>query len=251
MLMPFKVLGSILQSISKLRLAMRSLLVIVLFVCSTPSWCDEVLIGRVVRIVDGDTLLMLDSKNAQHRVRLSGIDAPESKQPFGKVSRQNLADLVFQKQVKIETGNKDRYGRLIGKIWVESEDCSGCGMTLDANLAQVTAGLAWWYRDYAYEQSVEDRGLYESAEHEAKAKQVGLWGDTEPHAPWDWRSGSVIAADAPEGCPIKGNINSDGVHIYHAPGRRSYAATRIDLLKGERWFCSVVEAVEAGWRAAR
>lgn len=226
----------------------KNIVGIVILTLAIPAYAEE-LIGKVVSIADGDTVTILDSSQIQHKIRLAGIDAPERNQPFGNVSRQNLSDLVFQKQVRIETEKKDRYGRLVGKIWVEPTDCSGCGMTLDANLAQVKAGLAWWYRDYADEQSEVDQRQYEFAEREAKGKGVGLWRETEPLAPWDWRRELSSASDAPDGCEIKGNINSDGVRIYHSPSQRSYAATRIDVDKGERWFCNSEEAIDAGWRA--
>ncbi|HPL68527.1 MAG TPA: thermonuclease family protein, partial [Smithellaceae bacterium] len=64
-----------------------------------------------------------------------------------------------------------------------------CPKTLDVGLAQLTVGLAWWYQKYAKEQSPEDAGQYEFAEHEARAKHVGLWADGHPIPPWDWRKG--------------------------------------------------------------
>ena len=69
--------------------------------------------------------------------------------------------------------------------------------------------------------------------------------------PWNWRRGLESGGETPEGCKIKGNINSKGVKIYHAPGMSSYGATRINESKGERWFCSEAEAKAAGWRAPR
>jgi len=69
-------------------------------------------------------------------------------------------------------------------------------------------------------------------------------------APWEWRR-SGGNQGAPERCLIKGNINSKGDKIYHAPGMSSYGATRIDESKGERWFCSEAEALASGWRAPR
>lgn len=52
------------------------------------------------------------------------------------------------------------------------------------------------------------------------------------------------------GCKIKGNIGNSG-EVYHVPGSRSYANTKIDEAKGERWFSSEAEARVAGWRAPR
>lgn len=143
--------------------------------------------GRVVAVTDGDTIKVLDAEKVQHKVRLTGIDAPERGQPYGTKSRDRLASMVAGKEVLIEANKKDRYGRVLGKVWVQPADCPTCGKTLDANLAQVTAGMAWWYRYYAKEQSPEDRGRYESAEDEAKARGWGLWADPNPINPYDWR----------------------------------------------------------------
>jgi endonuclease YncB( thermonuclease family) len=64
--------------------------------------------GRVVRLADGDTITVLDSTNTQHKIRLSGIDAPEKSQPFGNRSKESLSDLVFSKTVTVDTGKRDR-----------------------------------------------------------------------------------------------------------------------------------------------
>ena len=97
--------------------------------------------------------------------------------------------MVAGKQVRVESDKSDRYGRVLGKVWVQPNDCPKCGKTLDANHAQLLAGMAWWYRYYAKEQSPEDRGRYESAEDEAKARGWGLWADPAPINPYDWRKG--------------------------------------------------------------
>lgn len=136
------------------------------------------LVGQVVGVTDGDTVTVLDEQRQQHKVRLAGIDAPEKKQPFGQRSKESLSDAVFGKTVSVEWGKVDRYGRIVGKIIVDTQD---------VNLGQVEAGLAWWYRKYSAEQSVADRGLYAQAEEDAKREHLGLWGDAEPVAPWDWR----------------------------------------------------------------
>jgi endonuclease YncB( thermonuclease family) len=147
----------------------------------------ETLLGRVVGVSDGDTITVLDASNAQHKIRLAGIDAPEKAQPFGQRSKESLSRLVFQKEVEIAWSKRDRYGRILGKVMVQSPDCRTCPKTLDAGQAQISVGMAWWYRKYAMEQSPEDRGRYEFEEREAKARRVGLWQDPDPIAPWDWR----------------------------------------------------------------
>ena len=143
--------------------------------------------GRVVAVTDGDTIKVPDTEKVQHKVRLTGIDAPERGQPFGTVSREHLASLVAGKEVRVESDKSDRYGRILGKVWVQPADCPSCGKTLDANHAQLLAGMAWWYRYYAKQQPPEDRGRYESAEDEARARGWGLWADPDPVNPYDWR----------------------------------------------------------------
>ena len=159
----------------------------VLLICSFFPIAHADITGHVVAVTDGDTIKVLDANNAQHRVRLTGIDAPERKQPFSSVSTKHLASMVAGKEVYVESSKTDRYGRTLGKVWVQPRDCPSCGKTLNVNHAQILAGMAWWYRHYAKDQSPEDRGRYESAEDEAKARKWGLWEDPNPTAPWDWR----------------------------------------------------------------
>jgi endonuclease YncB( thermonuclease family) len=152
---------------------------------SHSAWAD--LIGTVVGVTDGDTITVLDASKAQHKIRFAGIDAPEKGQPGGFRSKESLSQLVYDHPVRVEGTKTDRYDRLVAKIWVAPPDCPTCGMTLDAGLAQITMGRAWWFRRYANEQSPEDRKRYELAEQEAKAKKVGLWRDPDPLPPWEWR----------------------------------------------------------------
>ena len=140
-------------------------------------------------MADGDTITVLDADKTQHKIRVAGIDAPEKKQAFGQRSKTSMSDLVFGKDVDVVANKRDRYGRLIGKVMVADPSCRArtCPKALDAGLAQLTAGMAWWYRQYAREQSAEDAGTYEVAEQEARARHAGLWRDAAPTAPWDWR----------------------------------------------------------------
>lgn len=166
-------------------LCLRSLLIISTLLIS-PAYA-ETLIGLVVGVSDGDTITVLDAERQRHKVRLSGIDAPEKAQPFGQRSKENLSRLVFKREVAVEWTKRDRYGRIVGKVMVQPADCPTCPKTLDAGQAQLSVGLAWWYRKYAKDQTAEDRGRYESEEQEAKARRLGLWHDPDPLAPWVWR----------------------------------------------------------------
>ena len=119
----------------------------------------EVIAGRIVGISDGDTVTLLDANKRQYKIRLTGIDAPEKKMPFGQRSKEHLSDLVFSKDVQVETEKLDRYGRTLGKILLDRQDI---------NLAMVNASLAWHYKKYQQEQSRSDRLLYAHAEEQAR-----------------------------------------------------------------------------------
>ena len=128
--------------------------------------------GRVVGIADGDTLTILVERQ-QIKVRLAEIDAPESKQPFATRSRQSLAAVCFQKPATVNTVSKDRYGRTVGYVV-----CAGT----DAQTHQVSTGMAWVYDRYSKPSSP----LY-ALQSAAKTARAGLWADSAPIPPWEWR----------------------------------------------------------------
>jgi endonuclease YncB( thermonuclease family) len=134
--------------------------------------------GRVVAVHDGDTITLLDGAQTRHRVRIAGIDAPESGQPFGTTAKESLARLVYGERVEADCHKRDRFGREVCRVFVE---------THDVGLELVRGGFAWWYREYAREQSPRDRASYEAAEAEARSARRGLWRDPQPQAPWAWR----------------------------------------------------------------
>ena len=176
------------KTISQPRSIAALVLLLMAAVLLTPAALADVR-GKVVAVTDGDTIKVLDANRVTHKVRLTGIDAPERGQPYGSASRKYLASLVAGKEVRVESSRQDRYGRLLGKVWVQPADCPSCGKTLNANHAQLLAGMAWWYRYYASSQPAQDRGRYESAEDEARARKRGLWADPHPINPYQWRQG--------------------------------------------------------------
>lgn len=144
----------------------------------------------VVGVSDGDTLKVRcgsPSNYRQIKVRLSAIDAPERRQPFGERARQAMSALVYMKDVELACIDTDRYGRSVCKVFVAPASAPDGPRTLDAGLAMLTLGMAWWYRAYAWEQTPQERGQHQFAEAEARARRVGLWHDAEPVPPWDWR----------------------------------------------------------------
>jgi endonuclease YncB( thermonuclease family) len=138
----------------------------------------DLLSGRVVGVADGDTVTVLDRKHEQHKIRLSGIDAPEKAQPFGSRSKQSLADLAYGRAVSVEWRKRDRYRRIVGKMIEGGRD---------VNLEQSRRGMAWHYKRYQKEQDAPDRMRYRDAEIEAREARLGLWVDPKPILPWSWR----------------------------------------------------------------
>ena len=129
--------------------------------------------GKVVKIADGDTLTLLVEKQ-QLKIRLSDIDTPERKQPFGTRAKQALSELAFGKQARVVEVTMDRYGRIVGRVYVDG---------LDVNRELVAGGFVGVYRKYS-----DDAELLE-LEAEAKQKGLGLWADPNPIPPWEWRKG--------------------------------------------------------------
>jgi endonuclease YncB( thermonuclease family) len=149
---------------------MRARLLLLVLFLAQPAWA-EVVVGKVVRVSDGDTLTLLVQQK-QLKVRLVEIDAPESKQAFGERSRKSLGEICAGEQATVSFSSRDKYGRVLGRV-----QCKG----IDANSEQVRRGMAWVYDRY-----VTDRSLY-ALQNGARAAHAGLWADKHPTAPWDWR----------------------------------------------------------------
>jgi endonuclease YncB( thermonuclease family) len=216
---------------------MRSLFVLVLLV--TPAAAEfETLVGSAA-VIDGDTFAIGDTV-----VRLADVDAPELAQTCedgpsalrrcGEYVADALAERIGGREVRCAGRELDQYDRRISSCEVAGEDLSQW---------LVSSGLAMAFRQYS------ERFVPE--EQAAMASSAGLW-STNFEPPWDYRAHrwEVALQEAPEGCPIKGNINREGERIYHTPwGSQWYGRTKISADQGERWFCSEREALDAGWRA--
>jgi endonuclease YncB( thermonuclease family) len=128
--------------------------------------------GKVVGVIDGDTIDVLDAAKKQHRVRFDGIDAPERGQPFSNRAKSTLSDLVFGKTVRVESDGEDKYKRLVGRVYVDGRD---------VGLAMLEAGMAWHYTKY------DQSKKYAEGEASARSLQRGLWNDRNAIPPWVWR----------------------------------------------------------------
>jgi endonuclease YncB( thermonuclease family) len=138
--------------------------------------------GKVVGVHDGDTLTVLTAAKESVKVRLYGIDAPESKQAFGARAKQELSELAFAKDARVDVQSKDRYGRTVGRVFVGP---------VDVNAEMVKRGFAWWYKAYAKKDS-----LLDAAERAARKAGAGLWADKAPVAPWDFRKAAAASKNS-------------------------------------------------------
>ena len=216
------------------------------FACATPGHAQ--LVQGSARAVDGDTLEV-----AGRRVRLFGIDAPESDQTCqkegtswacGHVATEQLSALVEGQRVECSGTGVDQYGRMLAVCTAGQEQL---------NEVMVEQGWAVAYRQYSND--------YIAAEQRAKSYRLGIWSSTFM-LPSDYRHSklppalvSVPATHRREtaqpphwtgGCLIKGNRNRRGEWIYHLPGMPYYEQTR-----AEEMFCTEEQALKAGYRRAK
>lgn len=213
----------------------------------------SVMSGVVARVVDGDTFSVVVNGKTE-TVRVIGIDTPETVKPntpvecFG-VEASNKAKLLLQNQtVELifdnSQGERDKYDRLLA--YTTLPDGSDFGEVM------IRGGFA---REYTYASSYDNQTRYKAAQSDASSRNVGLWADDAcnngvvTEQPTDEVLPPTVSNVSGD-CNIKGNISSSGEKIYHTPGQQHYTDTVIDVGKGERWFCSESEAVDAGWRKA-
>jgi endonuclease YncB( thermonuclease family) len=212
------------------------------------------------RIVDGDTVEI-----GQTKMRLVGIDAPETDQICLNANREKWACGIAARDELIRHSNEqlwecttigtDRYGRSLANCFIEGEDVSKW---------MVRSGWALSFVRYSH--------AYDADEAAAREAGAGLWAGSFI-APWDWRHrnrttmilgaasvpvnaqtillGAVSASEAPSPeCVIKGNVNRKGERIYHLPAQLNYGQISMSKGLGERWFCTEAEAEAAGWKRA-
>ncbi len=220
------------------------LLVIMCVIASGAMSQAKTITGVVSKVQDADSITLSNTS-----IRLQGIDAPElgqdcldrTRQPYpcGKYAAGVLREMILGKSVHCEVTGIDSYQRTLAI-------CYRSGVNLNQYL--VAQGWAVAYEKYDTQ--------FVTTQRMAKLNKKGLWqGDFV--RPDSFRAaGRAVVATEPvrrtDGCLIKGNINRKGDRIYHTPGSsKNYALTRINEKRGEKWFCTEQEAIDAGWRAPR
>ncbi|MEZ5660606.1 MAG: thermonuclease family protein [Burkholderiaceae bacterium] len=134
----------------------------------------------VTSVADGDSFEVRDASGRQWRIRMAGIDAPERSQPYGRWAGKRLAELLGDgSRLEISALKNDVYGRVVADVSVAGRDIGQ---------AMLSAGAAWHFRRYANEQPADQRRRYADAERDARAARIGLWRDSRPEPPWDYRT---------------------------------------------------------------
>lgn len=134
---------------------------------------SQTLTGKVVDIMDGDTFKLLTQDSTLVKVRLANIDCPEKKQPYSNKAKQFVSEAIFGKTISINVLKKDRYRRAIAEVFYSD--------SINLNQKLVSNGLAWHYVKYSKDT------ILQSLENSARKEKIGLWNDSNPIAPWDWR----------------------------------------------------------------
>lgn len=138
-----------------------------------------VLQGQVIRVADGDTITLQDAERREYKLRLAYIDAPEKAMPFGSEAKRHLAQLLEQQTIEAKIDDVDTYGRGVARIFKDGQD---------VNYLQLSQGYAWHYSQYAKKSQADgDYQRYQQAQDTARNKKTGLWKDTRPTPPWEWR----------------------------------------------------------------
>jgi len=201
---------------------------LLLFLLAASPACSAEYPARVVGVSDGDTLTVLAAGDRQVKVRLYGVDAPETGQDFGRRAKQAASELAFGKAVRVRPARVDRYGRTVAEVMLPD------GRDLGREI--VRRGMAWHFVKYA----PADKEL---ASLQAKAKEAkrGLWSQPGAVPPWHWRSGQGVPATT-------GVVGNQRSMIYHAPNCRGAAAMSE---KNRVAFKTAAEAEATGYRRAR
>lgn len=219
------------------------MILLLFFLLVSPAFAFETWSGKVVGVIDGDTMDVLHDGQAE-RIRLNGIDCPEKSQPFGKKAKEISSELVFGKEITVRSYKRDRHGRTVADVLINDTSLS---------YELVKLGLAWWYQKYSKDQELE------TLEAEARLAKRGLWADPNPIPPWDFRhpqhqealmlspGGNLFLSSTQDAdsAPIIANKQT---HIYHRPDCPSYTGT---APKNRRIFTSPAEAEAAGYRVAK
>ncbi|MBI3384670.1 thermonuclease family protein [Candidatus Gottesmanbacteria bacterium] len=177
---------------------------------------------KVLEVIDGDTFKI----NNNRRVRLMGVNTPETGKCLASQAKEKLAGLVLGKDVTLSDQFSDPYGRIIANVFNDGKYI---------NYEMLTSGLA--RMDY-YENPHRDE--LKKAYEQAREKKLGIFGNL------------CISAIPPDSCGIKGNIDDNTQKkFYYLPNCNNYSQVIIDLSTEDQWYCSEAEAIKAGFTKSK
>jgi micrococcal nuclease len=191
--------------------------------------------GKVTGVSDGDTITVLHN-NKQEKIRLYGIDTPETQQYYGQNAKQFLASQVFDKTVDVTTKERDRYGRTVGIISVRG---------VNINRLLVEYGYAWVYDRYCGESFCDE---WKQLEGKASQDKRGLWATSRAIPPWKYRhrrgiSETATRADSTSEGHTGAYHGNTSSHTFHSQGCRYYDCKNCTAV-----FKDKADALAAGYK---
>lgn len=138
--------------------------------------------GKITTIYDGDTIGIKTKDGKTYVILMQNIDAPEEKQNYGTKSKEQLSNLILDKDVTVLVRQMDQNNHYHGTVYYSGQDM---------NLKQIETGMAWYFKQLEYEQNVNDSRVYIQAEQKARLKHKGLWQDKNPTPPWDFKDNKI------------------------------------------------------------
>jgi endonuclease YncB( thermonuclease family) len=207
---------------------MKRLLVTALLIlfCHALPASANVLQGLVREVHDGRTITV-ENTGRRIKVVLKGMDAPEQDQPYGEVALRHLSSLIFNKQVALEYTGLDAGSLLVARVICEDRDIS---------LQMIRDGAAWFDKSYGNDLSEQERRLYMDSEQAARSEHRGIWQDSSPIPPWEWRQAKAmkprrrltVAASARRQPVANQTSSGKGAQSYSASSNSSAPPKRVE-----------------------
>lgn len=129
---------------------------------------------EVTGVSDGDTI-KVRIKGKEVKIRLYGIDSPESKQQYGRASENAIKQILNGRKIRVENLGYDKYGRMLAIVYADGKS---------VNEVMVKGGYAWVYDKYC---DMDFCGAWKDCQRNAKQLSRALWSDNNPTPPWEWR----------------------------------------------------------------
>lgn len=205
---------------------------LIVFLLSLPVNADQLLKGRVVGVSDGDTITVIQANKKQVKIRVYGIDTPEMSQDFGKRAKKFTSGMVYRKNITAIPMDMDKYGRTVALVYVD-------GKCLNEML--IENGYAWVYTKYCKDDSCK---LWKLKEQVARNNNMGLWADSNPIPPWDYRKSNRNKPYMPVAVAIMGKFHGNtSSKVFHQLGCEQFNCK--NCIRG---FNSRKDAIREGYR---